>query len=60
MMAEWVSLALQLAAMSLLAAAAEHLLPKGKLKSVAMTAIGIQYVAALVAKVVGIFDRMGV
>lgn len=57
---EWVALSIQVAALTMLLTAAEALLPGGKLKNTAMTGIGLLFLAAVVGKIIGIFDRMGV
>lgn len=60
MIEELTGLAIQIMAVSFLSAAAEHLLPQGKIKGAAATAIGLLYIAAILSKICGIIDRMGV
>lgn len=60
MLQELVGFAAEMMALSFLSAALEHLIPSGKLKGAAMTAIGLLYIAAVFGKILGIFDRMGV
>lgn len=59
-MENWIAFALQSAAMSLLSAVAEHLLPDGPLKKSALVGIGLAFTAVIASKVIGIFEGMGV
>ena len=60
MMQELAAFAVQVMAIGFLTAIVEHLLPAGRIKSAAMTAIGFIYIAAVFTRMLGIIHRMGV
>lgn len=55
-----IAFALEISAMSLISAMAEHLLPEGTLKKSASIGIGLTFVAGIATKLIGIFDGTGV
>ena len=59
-MEQLVQLVIRLTVMSLLAGAAELLVPDGNLRGTASTAVGLAFVSAAVTEIVRIFDALGV
>ena len=59
-MEEAAAFACNLTALSLLAAAAEFLVPKGKLKGTVTFAVGLVFASAVMEQILGIIARMGV
>ena len=59
-MEQLVQLVIRLTVMSLLAGAAELLVPDGNLRGSESTAVGLAVVSAVVTEIVRIFDALGV